>query len=261
MRNRLRIPTACTFLLCCIFGYPACGVEIALPGIKIDQLLHAHTAGAHSPPRGVAHLNTLLQGYFFPAAHIEEQVSVVLTEEIELDLSDTDESANSKEQVGLNKKHVHFTSRYSTDPSRIHLKPSESGLVSEPPHNEPPGVMAKALRVKLSRDALHIANAHHNSRTREATTCLCVVLRDEEKRVKKLVFHNGTGQMLPSMRKEVNALAYGIRNAHLAHAEAQFIDFLLYRARQRTKEVKNNNKPKHPQYTHILGMGCSRKHC
>ena len=118
------------------------------------------------------------------------------------DLSDTDESTepDSVDQHLSSRKSVRFASHTSTDPSKIHLKPSEIGLVSNPP-DEPPGVMAKALRVKLSRDALRIANAHHNSRTREATTCLCVVLRDEEKRVKKLVFHNGTGQMLPSMRK------------------------------------------------------------
>jgi hypothetical protein len=54
---------------------------------------------------------------------------------------------------------------------------------------------------------------------------------------------------------------YGIRNAHLAHAEAQFIDFLLYRARQRKDEIENIKTVRHPSYTHILGMGCSRNHC
>ena len=114
---------------------------------------------------------------------------------------------------------------------------------------------------KLAKDAFCIANTHPNARTRDATTCLCVVLRDEEQRAKKLVFHNGTNEMQRSMHNKAEELRYGIRRAHLAHAETQFIYFLLYRAKQREEEIRGNGEASHPRYTHVLGMGCSRKHC
>ena len=262
-RPYLRVQVACVLLFYCVVGYPAYGVEIQLPGINIDQLLSIHTAKKYIPPAGGTHLDTMLEGYPFPPGIIEEQVSVVLSEQSAMSLSDTDESA---ELDGIyrdisNKQYARFTARSNMDPSRILLKPEEVGLSSNLSNELSPGDMARALLVKLSRDAFRIANAHHNGRTREATTCLCVVLRDEEQRPKKLVFHNSTGKMLPSMWNKADDLAYGIRNAYLAHAEAQFIDFLLYRARQREDEIKNTGQAKHPCYTHILGMGCSRKHC
>ncbi len=66
------------------------------------------------------------------------------------------------------------------------------------------------------------------------------------------------------MHGKAGSLGYGIRNAHLAHAKVQFIDFLIHRAQQRSNEeevVEQSDKAKKPKYTHILGMGCSRKHC
>jgi hypothetical protein len=108
----------------------------------------------------------------------------------------------------------------------------------------------KNLRSRLSKDAFCIANAHKNARTRESTTCLCVVLRDEKQYDKKFVFHNGPEAIHKSMNEKAAALNYATRTGYQAHAEVQFIEFLLHR-----------NKQNPERYTHILGMGCSRQHC
>jgi hypothetical protein len=106
------------------------------------------------------------------------------------------------------------------------------------------------LSSKLAKDAFRIANAHGHRRTRESTTCLCVTLRDEKKYAKKFVFHNGSDKMKDSMANVAHTLCYSIRTGYQAHAEVEFIEFLLHRSKQ------NKNR-----YTHILGMGCSRPHC
>ena len=261
MHSRLRAYTivACSF--CYIICFPACGVEIQLPGINIDRLLVSHAVGSYTPTERAEHLDALLKGYPFPTEHIDEQVLVNLIEKDSMDFSDTDESEDHKDRILSNMQSARYICSSSTNTAKIRLRPSELGLKEDVPPDKSPAAIAKALRVKLSRDALLIASTHHNSRTREATTCLCVVLRDEKNATKKLVFHNGTGKIPPSMRKAAEHLTYGVRNAYLAHAEAQFMDFLLYRARQRTDEIIRHQHPKHPRYTHILGMGCSRKHC
>ena len=52
------------------------------------------------------------------------------------------------------------------------------------------------------------------------------------------------------MAKKAQELRYGIRTGYQAHAEAEFIQFLLQREQQNEE-----------RYTHILGVGCSRMHC
>jgi hypothetical protein len=106
------------------------------------------------------------------------------------------------------------------------------------------------LSSKLAKDAFRIANAHKHARTRDPTTCLCVVLRDKERYAKKFVFHNGPEAMHKSMNDKAVDLNYAARTGYQAHAEVEFIEFLLHRYKQ--------NKER---YTHILGMGCSRQHC
>ena len=103
---------------------------------------------------------------------------------------------------------------------------------------------------KLAQDACHMTNAHTSAITRSATTCLCVVLRDTGGRAKKFVFHNGKEKMPTTMAQKAKALKYAIRTGYQAHAEAAFIQFLLQREQQNSE-----------RYTHILGMGCSRRHC
>ena len=108
----------------------------------------------------------------------------------------------------------------------------------------------KNLCTKLARDACHIANADKSSFKRNTTTCLCVVLRDEDGNAKKFVFHNGKDKMSATMTQKSEELRYGIRTGYQSHAEGEFMQFLLQR--------KQQNRGR---YTHILGMGCSRMHC
>ncbi len=102
---------------------------------------------------------------------------------------------------------------------------------------------------KLAKDA-RIANAHKHARTRDSTTCVCVVLRDKKERAKKFVFHNGPKAMHKSMNDKAVDLNYAARTGYQAHVEVEFIEFLLHRYKQNEE-----------RYTHILGMGCSRQHC
>ena len=231
---------------------PTHGVEIKLPGLNIEQIVSPNAICSNvAIPENATHLDDMLRYYPFPASIIDDQVAANLTEQT-AQLSDTDESIeDGKIAVKIPKK---FTSKFSIDQSKTLLKPSEVD------DNQAPDQITKNLCRKLAQDAFRIANAHKSARTREATTCLCVLLRDEEQYVKKLVFHNSTREMQPSMRKKADDLGYGIRNAYLAHAEIQLIDFLTHRAQQRANEVTTGQATK-PKYTHILGMGCSRKHC
>ena len=196
----------------------------------------------------------MLRPLAFSAAIIAESVPTLPTED-PIEHSDTDDDTEGKTQRGIGASVSKFTSRHHGGRSKIRLRPSEIN------HNQPLAQIKKGSCRKLAEDAFRIANAHPNARTRKASTCLCVVLQDEEWGVRKLVAHNSINELQPSTRAKADELMYGIRNAYLTHAETWLIDFLLYRARQREDKIKNNGEASHPRYTHILGMGCSRKHC
>lgn len=53
------------------------------------------------------------------------------------------------------------------------------------------------------------------------------------------------------MKTKAGELKYHIVNAEQAHAEGEFVQFLL----------KRNDKQGAETYTHIIGMGCSKQHC
>jgi hypothetical protein len=247
-------------LLSVSLAYESRGVprELQLRGLNIEHLLvpNASNPGA-AVPADEEYLDGMLRSVTFPDAIIEEKVLTILTEH-PTECSDTDESVEEarKDSQGIRFPVSKFTSEYVGYSSKIWLRSSEIRH-----EDQTLAQITENLCRKLAKDAFCIANAHPNARTRESTTCLCVVLRDEEKRAKKLVFHNSNNKMQPRMRAKAEELMYGIRNAHIAHAEAQFIDFLLYRAKQRAAEIKREGQTKHPRYTHILGMGCSKKHC
>jgi hypothetical protein len=218
-------------------------------GLNIEHILSPNiVASGVATPRKKVHLDAMLEHYPFPVSTPEESVPVTLVVQPGQP-SGTDESIEGEDQGILGIVPLKFASKSSTDRSKILLQSSEVN------YNQPPAQITKNLCSKLAKDAFCIANTHKNARTREATTCFCVVVRDSEKCPKKFFVHNSTGEMPLSMREKANNLAYGIRNAHLAHAEAQFVAFLIYRAKQRTQD---KNKI---QYTHILGMGCSKKYC
>lgn len=92
-----------------------------------------------------------------------------------------------------------------------------------PTEQQMQGPFTQKLCVKLARDAFKIANTHTSHRTRESTTCLCIVLRDREENTRKFMFHNGE-RVAPSIKNEEGKLGYSsIR--YKGHAEAQFVNF------------------------------------
>jgi len=101
----------------------------------------------------------------------------------------------------------------------------------------------------LALDAYEIANISGQG---EYITCLCVLLKDLEGYVHKIVFHNVKGQLASRMRARAGDLNYTVRSIRKGHAEAQFISFLLERMHQKMPPI---------QYSHVIGMGCSRKNC
>jgi hypothetical protein len=106
------------------------------------------------------------------------------------------------------------------------------------------------LRVQLSQDAFDIVASEPNSRTKDSTVCFCVALRDKDGYVKKFAFHNGANVMSPAMRTKAHESGYDVIQVEQSHAEGQFLQFLLHRHKKRPG-----------LYTHIMGMGCSRRHC
>jgi hypothetical protein len=111
-------------------------------------------------------------------------------------------------------------------------------------------VIRENLCIKLANDALDIASQHPSVYTRDAMTCFCVVLIDKHRHAKKFVFHNQKDSLPEAISDRAEELGYDIINAEQAHAEGEFMQFLL-----RQKQEAPN------RYTHILGMGCSRLHC
>jgi hypothetical protein len=160
-------------LLFVVLAYESRGVELQLRGLNIEQLLAPHLTNSEAAvPAEANHLDGMLQSVAFSAAILDERVLTVLTED-PTEHSDTDESMEEeKNEERVKFSFLKFTSKRSGDRSKIWLKPSEIN------HNQPPAQITKDLCRKLGEDAFRIANAHPNARTREATTCLCVVLRN-----------------------------------------------------------------------------------
>lgn len=229
---------------------------IQVRGLNISQV----SAPDNNPPRqqhteysGNSHIDKMLEGYGFGESSINPEVEIIFpsTQNSESELTDTDlESIDDTDadltNVGSVKgfKFALNTTPDDTDSKWNYLKKGDVAA------GESQESFNKNLCSRLAKDAFRIANAHKNARTRESTTCLCVVLRDEKQYAKKFVFHNGPEAMHKSMNEKAVALNYATRTGYQAHAEVAFIEFLLHR-----------NKQNPERYTHILGMGCSRQHC
>ena len=102
----------------------------------------------------------------------------------------------------------------------------------------------------MSERATKIVRGAGSGRAANQTTCFCVMLLDKHKRVKQLVFHNLKNYLPSAMHNTAVDMGIGMRGSENKHAEASFLEFLLYRAEK-----------KEHAYTHVLGMGCSKKHC
>ncbi len=236
-------------LLCLLSSITAvCGTK-EVTGLDIQKI----TASLYSPGSiylipSVKHLDELSAYAYFPRVQ-SCKVTVSFEENNGDNLessSDTDEEGwRENDKEGENSEWISFalnTPPTESDSKRGYLlRENELNVEEEFTHN---------LCEKLARDACHIANAHTSAITRNLTTCLCVVLRDTDGRAKKFVFHNGKDKMNTTMAQKAKALKYAIRTGYQAHAEAAFIQFLLQREQQNSE-----------RYTHILGMGCSRRHC
>jgi hypothetical protein len=109
---------------------------------------------------------------------------------------------------------------------------------------------ATNLPTQLSLDARVILEAESNPRSKNSTAIFCIVLRDKYGYLKRFAFHNHKDPMSGAIRSKAQELGYDIIQAEQSHAEGQFLQFLYKR---------NNARPGH--YTHIVGMGCSKKHC
>jgi hypothetical protein len=241
--------------LSCLLGPVIAVYGIEVPGLSIRQInqfnVQENRASAHAGPP-VASLDKLLAEYPFRVAHIDDEVGTLFPEEdsnnqgSDAELTNTDEEGRRANDQEAQSKWGYFalnTAPDKNDSKRIYLlQKDEVGTAY--------ASFTKNLCRKLAKDAFRIANTHKYARTRESTTCLCVVLKDKNKRAKKFVFHNGAAKMPPSMCDEAGKLGYATRTGYQAHAEAEFVEFLLHR-----------NKQNPERYTHMLGMGCSRQHC
>jgi len=261
--------------------YTADGMELEFHGLNIEQIRSFSEVGQPGEiDRDVTalpdakYLDDILRGYTFPTTVITEKVLANVKSQ-----GEQKEQAKNLPDASINKIHLEnediqekipWQSARSTE-MESDSKPSTNNgnrlLKKEEIINQGQTVaeitteqITKNLCHKLAKDAFRIANAHKNRITREATTCLCVVLRNACKHPKKFVFHNHKGELPKSMREEADRLCYSIENIHRAHAEVQCINFLIahYEKIIRASELPGATANK---YTHILGMGCSRKHC
>jgi hypothetical protein len=178
----------------------------------------------------------MLEGYRFLTSSINPKVEIKFLENnhdnaqvSDSSLTDTDaesiDGKNENEQAAKIK--IVFALNPTPDKKNLtwnYLKRNEI-----PDGGDAQESFNKNLCGKLAKDAFRIANAHENQRTRESTTCLCVTLRDKDQYAKKFVFHNGSDKMQASMAGMAHELGYDIRTGYQAHAEMEFIEFLLYR--------------------------------
>ena len=223
-------------------------------GLKFDRLQEVETQKSpiqdSSTRTEDPQLNDLLQESNFENSSIE-QIRVQFQEEgVKSDVVGVEFSNKLDAETS---EMIKKASEANTSRVQDHLNPHHKSLGKcylsndeMPTDQQVQGSFAEKLRVKLARDALHIANTHTNHRTRESTTCLCVVLRTKEENMRKLMLHSGK-RVAPSIKNKASELGY-MPISYKGHSEAQFINFLL--------DCTDTT-----QYTHILGMGCSRLHC
>ena len=241
-----------------------CGIE-AVPGLNIQKMatqLGHHVKGSSVPSS--KYLDELLATCEFRGTHLCYEVETYLQEGDSNNSEDDSEMTNTDlESIDIEKvtddKRERFPGKKLVLFSRVlfsrNVKPGKNDsrkkyLLRASEVDTARDSLTEDLCTKLTRDACHIANADKNAFTRNATTCLCVVLRNADSNAKKFVFHNGGDKMCASMEKKARELRYGIRTGYQSHAEGAFIQFLLQRDQQNEE-----------RYTHILGMGCSRMHC
>jgi hypothetical protein len=218
-------------------------------GLNIEHILRSIET-QNVAPAGSTHLDTMLTKCNFPKSVVDDNLTIRFEEPASMPSETKDGSQDKFKKVGSKSSQ----SKRFMVPSNYVLERLEIDLTRQSSE------MTRELCNKLAKDAFRISNAHANIMKRELTTCICVVLRNESQLPYKFVFHNSNGSLPPSMRNEAAHLKYEIKSIEPGHAEVNMVDYLTYSARQYLSEGVDS-KPKNAMYTHILGMGCSRKHC
>ena len=258
MSKYLRAGSLC--LLISSLSYQACGCT--LDGIDIQKMFSQivqHSSGVakakssvqqESKEKGGIDLAKVLGDSACPETVIA-QVKVRLKGAKAGYFTDTDEE---KEKTEGKNKRIEEKTKKKKVPRLAAMANKNRGecLLAQGDwkHNkESPEENTKQLCEYLALDAYEIANISGEGKDK---TCLCVLLGDKKNRVHKIVFHNSSGQLAPTMRSKAGDLNYTARNLRKGHAEAQFVSFLLIRMKQKSPPL---------QYCHIIGMGCSRRNC
>mmetsp|Transcript_23612 Transcript_23612/g.54959 ORF Transcript_23612/g.54959 Transcript_23612/m.54959 type:complete len:394 (-) Transcript_23612:207-1388(-) len=232
----------------------AWGIQVR--GLDISQI-NTRLATDSSTATTGKHLEEMLETITFPTSSINPSIEIIFSEERNTPGSDTDFTNTDEEMVQNGSEENEIAA--ATQPIRFSLNTYADGRNLKKVHllgkyefskKLEKGVFSMNLCKKLAEDAFRIANADSNVRARGSTTCLCVVLRDKYQYAKKFVFHNGKNKMLKNMEKKATELCYAIKTSYQSHAEVALLQFLIQRS-----QLSPN------RYTHLLGMGCSRKHC
>ena len=111
-----------------------------------------------------------------------------------------------------------------------------------------------ALPTRLAEDARRILAAIQGQAYSGHNTLLCVSLKDRNHRIKKFMFAN-TGIPERKLRKAAGTLDYHSYRTDESHAEGAFIQKLWQ------DSAKSEAALDRQHYTHLVGMGCSRRHC
>lgn len=229
----------CAFLVNPIVSF--CSTE-EVPGLSMKEMATPLlSSGITAPPPSSKYLHELLATCQFHGTKINFDVGISFGENKNDRLEDTSEMTNTdlesmamESEVAdisnkvLYKEPILFalnTPSHRNDSRKEYLLQEHEVAKSE-------SSFTRDLCKKLTQDAYHIANTSTSPIAINATTCLCVVLRDEYGRAKKFVFHNGKEKIIPAMERKAKELQYGIRTGYQAHAEGELMQFLFKRRQQ-----------------------------
>jgi len=252
--NRSRVVFLCFWGLLWTLAYSAQGVTFRVQGIGLAKLLEegpGNLSGTVEIDETATHIHEMLKNYPWTSCSLEDTEIDIL--DMEQACSDTDDSISSKKGKNQEKRFYQRTKNLKAnnrkgsdqfeDTRETYIKLNDIDL-----KNDDPTENTKRISSYLSEKATEIAWSATAKRAAAQTTCLCVMLIDKQKRGKQLVFHNLKNYLPSTMHNTAIGMGIGMRGNERMHAEASFLGFLLHRAAKK-------------EYIHVLGMGCSKKHC
>ncbi len=237
-------------------AYLAQGVNISVSGIDLAKLLEANSKNITEEVKidnKALHIHEMLKKYPWPEASFDTTEVDIL--DMDAPYSDTDDSVSSQLTANKKKRFYRRTKNLQANKRQggiqfdnlevTYVKLSDINLQDGTPEE-----ITKKIGHYLSERATRIVRGAGSEKAAERTTCFCVMLRDKHKRIKQLVFHNLENYLPSTMHNTAVGMGIGMRGSEKMHAEASFLGFLLHRAEK-----------KEHAYTHVLGMGYSKKHC